>query len=121
VIAKDQSLINKKPWADNVNYFKYCRISLVASLKMLNHAKRGGDNEVMGLLIGYISERTFNITDCFPLPAEATETRVNAGLECENYRIEFMDYEEALKKNTNVRGWYHSHPSYGCWLSGIDV
>ena len=18
-------------------------------------------------------------------------------------------------------GWYHSHPSYGCWLSGIDV
>jgi len=21
----------------------------------------------------------------------------------------------------NVLGWYHSHPSYGCWLSGIDV
>ena len=18
-------------------------------------------------------------------------------------------------------GWYHSHPTYGCWLSGIDV
>lgn len=18
-------------------------------------------------------------------------------------------------------GWYHSHPSYGCWLSGTDV
>lgn len=18
-------------------------------------------------------------------------------------------------------GWYHSHPSFGCWLSGIDV
>ena len=18
-------------------------------------------------------------------------------------------------------GWYHSHPGYGCWLSGIDV
>lgn len=21
----------------------------------------------------------------------------------------------------NIVGWYHSHPSYGCWLSGIDV
>ncbi|KHJ81212.1 hypothetical protein OESDEN_19102, partial [Oesophagostomum dentatum] len=20
-----------------------------------------------------------------------------------------------------VVGWYHSHPGYGCWLSGIDV
>lgn len=20
----------------------------------------------------------------------------------------------------NVVGWYHSHPGYGCWLSGID-
>ncbi|KAJ8559800.1 hypothetical protein K7X08_003858 [Anisodus acutangulus] len=21
----------------------------------------------------------------------------------------------------NVVGWYHSHPGYGCWISGIDV
>jgi COP9 signalosome complex subunit 5 len=21
----------------------------------------------------------------------------------------------------DVVGWYHSHPGYGCWLSGIDV
>lgn len=21
----------------------------------------------------------------------------------------------------SVIGWYHSHPSYGCWLSGIDI
>ena len=21
----------------------------------------------------------------------------------------------------NMIGWYHSHPGYGCWLSGIDV
>jgi proteasome lid subunit RPN8/RPN11 len=24
-------------------------------------------------------------------------------------------------KVENVCGWYHSHPGYGCWLSGIDV
>jgi COP9 signalosome complex subunit 5 len=24
-------------------------------------------------------------------------------------------------KLENAVGWYHSHPGYGCWLSGIDV
>ena len=24
-------------------------------------------------------------------------------------------------KQENLVGWYHSHPGYGCWLSGIDV
>ena len=24
-------------------------------------------------------------------------------------------------KVENICGWYHSHPGYGCWLSGIDV
>ena len=26
-----------------------------------------------------------------------------------------------LKEQIFVIGWYHSHPGYGCWLSGIDV
>lgn len=26
-----------------------------------------------------------------------------------------------VKRLENVAGWYHSHPGYGCWLSGIDV
>lgn len=24
-------------------------------------------------------------------------------------------------RSENIVGWYHSHPGYGCWLSGIDV
>ncbi len=27
---------------------------------------------------------------------------------------------KSCSQNTIV-GWYHSHPGYGCWLSGIDV
>jgi COP9 signalosome complex subunit 5 len=23
-------------------------------------------------------------------------------------------------RRENIVGWYHSHPGYGCWLSGID-
>lgn len=33
-------------------------------------------------------------------------------------------YTELVAKvgrHENVLGWYHSHPGYGCWLSGIDV
>lgn len=26
-----------------------------------------------------------------------------------------------VNRPENVIGWYHSHPGYGCWLSGIDV
>lgn len=26
-----------------------------------------------------------------------------------------------MRKNEEVLGWYHSHPNYGPWLSGIDI
>jgi proteasome lid subunit RPN8/RPN11 len=26
-----------------------------------------------------------------------------------------------VERLENAIGWYHSHPGYGCWLSGIDV
>ena len=28
---------------------------------------------------------------------------------------------QQVGRHENVVGWYHSHPGYGCWLSGIDV
>jgi COP9 signalosome complex subunit 5 len=27
---------------------------------------------------------------------------------------------QAVGRYENIVGWYHSHPGYGCWLSGID-
>ena len=30
-------------------------------------------------------------------------------------------WAKEVNRLENVIGWYHSHPSYGCWLSGIDV
>ena len=26
-----------------------------------------------------------------------------------------------MRRNEEILGWYHSHPNYGPWLSGIDV
>ena len=59
--------------------------------------------------------------DAFGLPVEGTETRVNAGAEADEYMIAHTEACEHVSRPENVVGWYHSHPGYGCWLSGIDV
>lgn len=78
---------------------------------------------MMGMLVGKfdVERRCFVITDSFPLPVEATETRVNAHEEAYEHLVRHMGLIEKAGKGDAVIGWYHSHPGYGCWLSGIDV
>lgn len=98
------------------------RISAVALLKMVMHARSGGSLEVMGLMLGKIEAHTFVVTDAFRLPVEGTETRVNAQDEANEYMITYLERSrEGGGQPENAVGWYHSHPGYGCWLSGIDV
>ena len=97
------------------------RISAVALVKMVMHARSGGDIEVMGLMLGYVEHETFIVTDAVRLPVEGTETRVNAGDEANEYIVNFLEKSREAGQNENSVGWYHSHPGYGCWLSGIDV
>jgi COP9 signalosome complex subunit 5 len=59
--------------------------------------------------------------DSFGLPVEGTETRVNAGSEANEYLGTHIECCDRVQRLENVCGWYHSHPGYGCWLSGIDV
>ena len=59
--------------------------------------------------------------DAFALPVEATETRVNAGADANEFMCDHLDDSEKVHRPEHVCGWYHSHPGYGCWLSGIDV
>jgi len=40
---------------------------------------------------------------------------------CINYIIVLHDFVIQVGRLENAIGWYHSHPGYGCWLSGIDV
>ena len=105
----------------NPNYFKHVRISAVALLKMTMHARSGGTLEIMGLMIGKLTAHTFIVTDSYALPVEGTETRVNAQAEAYEYMGAYTDSLQASGREETVVGWYHSHPGYGCWLSGIDV
>ena len=90
-------------------------------MKMNAHCKRGGHIEVMGMVQGYASGDAFVVTDAFELPVEGTETRVNAQAEANEYMVAYTQAFEASGRKEKVVGWYHSHPGYGCWMSGIDV
>lgn len=103
------------------NYFTKTKISATALVKMVMHTKSGGDLEVMGMLQGKVKGDTFFVLDVIPLPVEGTETRVNASADSQVYMIDHLDCSREVYRPENTVGWYHSHPGYGCWLSGIDV
>jgi len=119
--ADNKAINEAKPWRKDPKHFKNVRISAVALLKMVIHARSGGSIEVMGLMQGKVVGDTFIVTDAFRLPVEATETRVNAQDDAQEYMVKYLEESRKNGQMENAVGWYHSHPGYGCWLSGIDV
>ncbi|PWN44857.1 Mov34-domain-containing protein [Ceraceosorus guamensis] len=120
---EQRRILNESPWKKDPHFFQRVRISAVALIKMVMHARSGGIFEVMGLMRGKVDPvtRTLVIMDAFALPVQGTETRVNAQNEAYEYMVEFLESSKAVGQMENIIGWYHSHPGYGCWLSGIDV
>ena len=118
-----KAITDRRPWKEDPHFFKTVRISALALLKMVMHARSGGNLEVMGLMQGYITASgEFIVTDAFRLPVEGTETRVNASADADEYIINYLTQgRDGGNRPENAVGWYHSHPGYGCWLSGIDV
>ncbi|SCU87798.1 LADA_0E06216g1_1 [Lachancea dasiensis] len=113
---------NSELWKTDPRYLKNVFLSNQASYKILQHAVRGGDVEIMGMLIGRVHTTSIMVLDCYALPVEGTETRVNAQSESYEYMVQYMNEIYGTNQaNLHIVGWYHSHPGYGCWLSGIDV
>ncbi|KAG6879628.1 hypothetical protein C0992_000463 [Termitomyces sp. T32_za158] len=117
----NRKLNREMPWTKDPHYFKACKISAVALIKMVNHARSGVPHEIMGLMQGKVVGRTIVVMDSFALPVQGTETRVSAANEANEYMVEYIQDSEKAGRLENAIGWYHSHPGYGCWLSGIDV
>ncbi|RKP15041.1 Mov34/MPN/PAD-1 family protein [Piptocephalis cylindrospora] len=119
--SEQQGIRAAKPWKTDPNHFKKVYVSSVALVKMSMHAHSGGDLEVMGLMQGKVEGESLIILDSFALPVEGTETRVNASNEANEYIVSYLEEAKTAGRLENAIGWYHSHPGYGCWLSGIDV
>ncbi|XP_071455581.1 COP9 signalosome complex subunit 5 [Hetaerina americana] len=118
---QQMDILAAKPWEKDPHFFKDIRISALALLKMVMHARAGGSLEVMGLLLGKVDASAMIVMDSFALPVEGTETRVNAQAQAYEYMTAYIEAAKQVGRLENAIGWYHSHPGYGCWLSGIDV
>ncbi|EKM76920.1 hypothetical protein AGABI1DRAFT_62649 [Agaricus bisporus var. burnettii JB137-S8] len=120
-VEANKKINRESPWSKDPHYFKSCKISAVALIKMVIHARSGVPHEIMGLMQGKVIGNSLVIMDSFALPVQGTETRVNAANEANEYMVEYIEKSEKVGRLENAIGWYHSHPGYGCWLSGIDV
>lgn len=93
------------------HYFKHIRICALALLKMVMHARSGGNLEVMGLLLGKLDGNTMIVMDSFALPVEGTETRVNAQAQAYEYMAAYTEsakhvtYLSSVTKMTTCAGY----------------
>ena len=75
--------------------------------------------EVMGLMLGtFVDEFTVRVLDVFAMPQSGTGVSVEAVDPV--YQKDMVEMLAQTKRSEAVVGWYHSHPGFGCWLSGVD-
>jgi len=96
------------------------QISSLALLKMLKHGRAGVPMEVMGLMLGrFIDDYTVRVIDVFAMPQSGTGVSVEAVDPV--FQTNMLEMLKMTGRPEIVVGWYHSHPGFGCWLSGVDV
>ena len=101
-------------------------ISVKTILKVASHALKYANSkipknkwvEVIGLLAGKLDDKNdiIYIEDAYPM---GHGTAVYA--EIKDYKNYTRAYKDIKKQKLFICGWYHSHPSYGCWLSAEDM
>jgi len=95
-------------------------ISSLALLKMLKHGRAGVPMEVMGLMLGeFVDEYTVQVIDVFAMPQSGTSVSVEAIDPV--FQTKMIEMLKQTNRPQAVVGWYHSHPGFGCWLSGVDI
>merc|ERR550514_2301311 len=87
---------------------------------MLKHGRAGVPMEVMGLMLGeFVDDYTVVCVDVFAMPQSGTGVSVEAVDPV--FQTKMLDMLKQTGREEMVVGWYHSHPGFGCWLSGVDV
>jgi len=108
------------PEANVVDTSEMVYISSMALLKMLKHGRAGVPMEVMGLMLGeFVDEYTVKCVDVFAMPQSGTGVSVEAVDPV--FQTKMLDMLKQTGRPEMVVGWYHSHPGFGCWLSGVDI
>lgn len=96
------------------------QISSLSLLKMLKHGRAGVPMEVMGLMLGqFVDDYTITCVDVFAMPQHGTGVSVEAVDPV--FQTNMLEMLKQTGRPEMVVGWYHSHPGFGCWLSGVDM
>lgn len=132
---------NSGPAADTpvVDTAEQVYVSSLALLKMLKHGRAGVPMEVMGLMLGeFVDDYTVRVIDVFAMPQTGTvrmcvviyllivlQMFLFKGVSVEAvdpvFQAKMLDMLKQTGRPEMVVGWYHSHPGFGCWLSGVDI
>ncbi len=101
-------------------------ITTKAILKIASHSLKYANSkihrdhwvEVIGLLAGNFdsTKGILHLEDVYPM---GHGTAVYA--EIKDYKNYVRAYRDIKKKGLFICGWYHSHPSYGCFMSREDL
>ena len=112
----------KNPPADvpTLDTAEQVSISSLALLKMLKHGRAGVPMEVMGLMLGeFVDDFTVRVIDVFAMPQSGTGVSVEAVDPV--FQAKMLEMLKQTGRPEMVVGWYHSHPGFGPWLSGVDI
>lgn len=101
-------------------------LSVQAYLKIASHALKYAHEkipksqwvEVIGLLAGKLNEdvMVLLVEDAYPM---GHGNAVYA--EIKDYKNYVRAWKDIKKNKQFICGWYHSHPSYGCFMSNEDI
>lgn len=67
----------------------------------------------------FVDDYTVQVIDVFAMPQTGTGVSVEAVDPV--FQAKMLDMLKQTGRPEMVVGWYHSHPGFGCWLSGVDI
>jgi len=74
----------------------------------------------MGLMLGqFVDDYTITCVDVFAMPQHGTGVSVEAVDPV--FQTDMLAMLEQTQRKEQVVGWYHSHPGFGVWMSGVDM
>lgn len=71
------------------------------------------------MLGDFVDEYTVRVVDVFAMPQSGTGVSVEAVDPV--FQMHMLEMLKQTGRPEMVVGWYHSHPGFGCWLSGVDI
>lgn len=77
-------------------------------------------SSIFRLMLGeFVDDYTVRVIDVFAMPQSGTGVSVEAVDPV--FQAKMLDMLKQTGRPEMVVGWYHSHPGFGCWLSGVDI